>query len=136
MYKKSLCNWKHLSSCTCTQHVSALNVALCISAEAPPHLPSLVERFDGQTIGTDVDDSSQLEPICRVGRPHRLSIVHFTAEGEKQENNHVNGRRTEKTLVCLWQKIKFLSLKVVIKTFYRAVESLNLIGLLMFFVCK
>lgn len=58
-----------------------------ISAEATPHLPSLVERFDGQTIGTDVDDSAQLEPICGVGRPHRLSIIHFTAEEEKQENN-------------------------------------------------
>lgn len=29
MYKKSLCNWKHLGSYTCAQHVSALNVTLC-----------------------------------------------------------------------------------------------------------
>lgn len=69
---------------TGSMHVCVLECS--IFADAPPHLPFLGERFDGQTIGTDVDDSAQLEPIRRVGRPHRLPIIHFTAEEETQDD--------------------------------------------------
>ncbi len=107
-YDNSLCNWKHACLCSSVWYVSALNVTLCIFADAPPHLPFLVERFDGQTIGTDVDDSAQLEPIRRVGRPHRLSIIHFTAEEETQENEW-NARGWLGSTILTNQSLKMLA---------------------------
>lgn len=41
------------------------------------HLSLLFERLDGEAVCSDVHDGSQLEPVRRVGRPHRLPILHL-----------------------------------------------------------
>lgn len=73
-------------------------VGLC----ATTHLALLVQWFYGERISSYVNDHSQLEPVCGVGRPHWLPILHglppvsagtlLWREGQKEEG----GRHKEK----------------------------------------
>lgn len=40
------------------------------------HLALLVQRFDGECVGSYVNDRAQLEPVVGVWRPHWLPILH------------------------------------------------------------
>lgn len=40
------------------------------------HLALLVQRLDGERVGSYVNDNAQLEPVVGVGRPHWPPILH------------------------------------------------------------
>lgn len=40
------------------------------------HLALLVQWFYGECVGSYVDDHAQLKPVCWVGRPYWLAVLH------------------------------------------------------------
>lgn len=64
----------------------------CISraVKLTSYLSSLIERFYGECIRTDVHYHAQLEPIGWVGRPHRLPILHCTLQLHRSSGRHTH----------------------------------------------